>query len=201
MLIYFELCGFILLGFRCEVVEEIKPTKRESNDILTPASAKVMKAAAEGQQPRLSRSSSRSDGHMGDKDLSSIRSSSSLTDGLESLARASPPNISICNTSTSDNDNILENNSSCSPDVVHRAKNKNMGRWSNKEEATAALASFQAVLGTLTRTKESIGRATRIAIDCAKFGISAKVWLLFAVLLNSICLLLMPFSKGDSVSY
>ncbi|PSS06395.1 Protein HUA2-LIKE like [Actinidia chinensis var. chinensis] len=169
----------------CEVVEEIKPTKRESNDILTPASAKVMKAAAEGQQPRLSRSSSRSDGHMGDKDLSSIRSSSSLTDGLESLARASPPNISICNTSTSDNDNILENNSSCSPDIVHHAKPKNMGRWSNKEEATAALASFQAVLGTLTRTKESIGRATRIAIDCAKFGISAKVVELLVRVLES----------------
>ncbi|GFZ19453.1 Tudor/PWWP/MBT domain-containing protein [Actinidia rufa] len=168
----------------CEVVKEIKPTKRESNDILTPASTKVMEAAAEGP-PWLSRSSSRSDGHMVDKDLSGIRSSSSPTDGLESLARATPPNISICNTSTSDNDNILENNSSCSPDVVHRAKNKNTGRWSNREEATAALASFQAVLGTLTRTKESIGRATRIAIDCAKFGISAKVVELLVRVLES----------------
>ncbi|KAA8543211.1 hypothetical protein F0562_021294 [Nyssa sinensis] len=49
------------------------------------------------------------------------------------------------------------------------------GKCNNKAEATAALASFKAILGTLTRTKDSIGRATRIAIDCGKFGIAAKV--------------------------
>jgi hypothetical protein len=43
------------------------------------------------------------------------------------------------------------------------------------EAARAALLYFEAMLGTLKRTKESIGRATRIAIDCAKFGIADKV--------------------------
>ena len=43
------------------------------------------------------------------------------------------------------------------------------------EAGRAALLYFEAMLGTLTRTKESIGRATRIAIDCAKFGIADKV--------------------------
>ena len=43
------------------------------------------------------------------------------------------------------------------------------------EAGRAALLYFEAMLGTLTRTKESIGRATRIAIDCAKFGIATKV--------------------------
>lgn len=52
---------------------------------------------------------------------------------------------------------------------------KSLGQSGNIE-AKAALSSFEAVLGTLTRTKESIGRATRIAIDCAKFGYATKVY-------------------------
>lgn len=156
----------------CEVVKEIKPTQRESNGILTSTSVMVMAGAAADGPPNLSHSNSVSDDHLGYKDVSS----STPSDGVGSLARASPPNTSICNTSTSDNDNILENNGCCSPDVnLHPAKSKNTGKWSSKAEAATALASFQAVIGTLTRTKDSIGRATRIAIDCAKFGVAAKV--------------------------
>ncbi|KAF7120671.1 hypothetical protein RHSIM_Rhsim13G0022600 [Rhododendron simsii] len=170
----------------CEVVKEIKPTQRESNGILTSTSVKVMAGAAADGPPNLSHSNSVSDDHLGYKDVSS----STPSDGVGSLARASPPNTSICNTSTSDNDNILENNGCCSPDVnLHPAKSKNPGKWSSKAEAATALASFQAVIGTLTRTKESIGRATRIAIDCAKFGVAAKVlklWLERRILPDSI---------------
>ncbi|GMP91095.1 hypothetical protein CsSME_00041939 [Camellia sinensis var. sinensis] len=158
-----------------EAVKEIKPTQRDSS-IQIPTSVKLTAAAATEGPPKLPRSTSISDDHLGDKGISGIQSSSSPTDGLDSPARTSPPNASICNISTSDNDKILENNGCCSPDVnLVQAKSKNVGKWSNKAEPTAALASFQAVLGTLTRTKESIGRATRIAIDCAKFGIAAKV--------------------------
>lgn len=153
-------------------MKEIKPTQRESNGILTSTSVMVMAGAAADGPPNLSHSNSVSDDHLGYKDVSS----STPSDGVGSLARASPPNTSICNTSTSDNDNILENNGCCSPDVnLHPAKSKNTGKWSSKAEAATALASFQAVIGTLTRTKDSIGRATRIAIDCAKFGVAAKV--------------------------
>lgn len=126
-------------------------------------------------------------------DASGMRSSPCLTDGGDSLAQASPPSASICLMSTSDSSNIVQNNSSCSPDlrvhqkitlcapvvdkegkselvVTHRPKS--VGR---NAEAHAALSSFEAMLGTLTRTKESIGRATRVAIDCAKFGVASKV--------------------------
>ena len=39
----------------------------------------------------------------------------------------------------------------------------------------SALLYFEAMLETLTRTKESIGRATHIAIDYANFAIANKV--------------------------
>lgn len=49
------------------------------------------------------------------------------------------------------------------------------GERTNLAEVKAALASLELTLGSLTRTKESIGRATRIAVDCVKFGIAAEV--------------------------
>jgi len=45
----------------------------------------------------------------------------------------------------------------------------------NLAEVKAAIASLELTLGSLTRTKESIGRATRIAVDCVKFGVAADV--------------------------
>ncbi|PNY04857.1 HUA2-like protein 3-like, partial [Trifolium pratense] len=126
----------------------------------------------------------------GEKVISGIRSSTSLTDGGDCIPQGSPPNTSICNVSTSDSSNILHNGS-CSPDVhLHQKQSlsgpvdeskygseatqqsRSMGK--STEAARAALLYFEAMLGTLKRTKESIGRATRIAIDCAKFGIADK---------------------------
>jgi hypothetical protein len=128
---------------------------------------------------------------LGEKVISGIRSSTSLTDGGDCIPQGSPPNTSICNVSTSDSSNILHNGS-CSPDVhLHQKQSlsgpvdeskygseatqqsRSMGK--STEAARAALLYFEAMLGTLKRTKESIGRATRIAIDCAKFGIADKV--------------------------
>ncbi|KAL9239218.1 hypothetical protein vseg_013558 [Gypsophila vaccaria] len=45
----------------------------------------------------------------------------------------------------------------------------------NLVEVKAALASLELTLGSLSRTKESIGRATQIAVDCVKFGIASEV--------------------------
>ena len=51
------------------------------------------------------------------------------------------------------------------------------------DEANAARRSFKDFLSTLTRTKESISRATRLAIECAKFGIAGEVRLCISLLL------------------
>ncbi|KAJ7977442.1 HUA2-like protein 2 [Quillaja saponaria] len=161
----------VLLCFRCGVVKEVKLKQREgdTNSISFP------------------------DDRLGEKGIFVMRSSPSLIDGGECLAQGSPPNTSLCNMSTSDSSNILQSNGSCSPDVhlhfkrtsccpvveegkvesVSAQRPKFMGK--STETGHTALVSFEATLGTLTRTKESIGRATRIAIDCAKFGIAAKV--------------------------
>ncbi|KAL9675442.1 hypothetical protein QQ045_003644 [Rhodiola kirilowii] len=49
------------------------------------------------------------------------------------------------------------------------------GKVTKYIEAKASLTSFGNAIGTLTRTKDSIGRATRVAIECAKAGLAAKV--------------------------
>ncbi|WVZ57004.1 hypothetical protein U9M48_007452 [Paspalum notatum var. saurae] len=45
-------------------------------------------------------------------------------------------------------------------------------KLAGQDEANAARRSFRDFLSTLTRTKESIARATRLAIECAKCGIA-----------------------------
>ncbi|KAK7336728.1 hypothetical protein VNO77_17274 [Canavalia gladiata] len=131
-----------------------------------------------------------SNGYSGEKGNLDIMSSPSLTDGRVCLLQGSPPNTtSVCNISTSDSSNILQNGS-CSPDVHQKntvcgpidgwkdgtlANQRSRSAGKSTEAGDAALLYFEAMLGTLTRTKESIGRATRIAIDCAKFGIATKV--------------------------
>lgn len=42
-------------------------------------------------------------------------------------------------------------------------------------EAAVVRGAFEGMIETLTRTKESIARATRLAIDCAKYDIANEV--------------------------
>jgi hypothetical protein len=49
------------------------------------------------------------------------------------------------------------------------------GSLSGGTEAAVARDAFEGMIETLSRTKESIGRATRHAIDCAKYGIANEV--------------------------
>ncbi|KAL9681001.1 hypothetical protein QQ045_012782 [Rhodiola kirilowii] len=49
------------------------------------------------------------------------------------------------------------------------------GSLSGGTEAAVARDAFEGMIETLSRTKESIGRATRLAIDCAKYGIATEV--------------------------
>jgi len=62
------------------------------------------------------------------------------------------------------------------------------------DEANAARRSFKDFLSTLTRTKESISRATRLAIECAKFGIAGEVRLCISLLLVVFVHIKKPFS-------
>ncbi|GER24805.1 hepatoma-derived growth factor-related protein [Striga asiatica] len=153
----------------CEYVEEARPSSLNSK-IMQPVTP--MKVLNSGHVQSLAYSTYSSNEHMEDKTVSATQSSSSLTDGPESVARTSPPSSSICHMSALDNKRSLLNNSSCCPDVhLHLEKAKLAGKSSSKSEA---LSSFEAIIKSLTRTKESIGRATRIAIDCAKFGFATK---------------------------
>ncbi|PON52850.1 RNA polymerase II-binding domain containing protein [Trema orientale] len=164
--------------------EPLPDDNKEENDM----SEVVMEVVNEQKQD--SSSLSIPNDHLGDG--LDNHSSPSLTDGGDSLAQASPSNVSFHHVSTSD-DRSLQNNGTCSPDVhLHHKitlhppvvdgeekydsmviqRPKSAGKYA---ESNAALTSFEAMLGTLTRTKESIGRATRVAIDCAKLGVSSKV--------------------------
>lgn len=49
------------------------------------------------------------------------------------------------------------------------------GSLSGGTEAAVARDAFEGMIETLSRTKESISRATRCALDCAKYGIANEV--------------------------
>ncbi|MCH96437.1 HUA2-like protein 3-like, partial [Trifolium medium] len=131
---------------------------------------------------------STSNGCSGEKGALGIPASSSLTDGGVCIPQGSTPNTLVRNVSTSDSSNIHQNGS-CSPDVLQKnilsgpvdegkdgavANQQSRSMDKSTEAGNAALLYFEAMLGTLKRTKENIGRATRIAIDCAKFGFATK---------------------------
>ncbi|CAJ2674077.1 unnamed protein product [Trifolium pratense] len=50
-----------------------------------------------------------------------------------------------------------------------------VGSLGGGTEAAIARDAFEGMIETLSRTKESIGRATRLAIDCAKYGFANEV--------------------------
>ncbi|TKW36225.1 hypothetical protein SEVIR_2G426600v4 [Setaria viridis] len=52
---------------------------------------------------------------------------------------------------------------------------KGLNKLAGRNEANSSRRAFEAFVGTLTRTKESISRATRLALDCAKHGIAGEV--------------------------
>ncbi|KAF8009075.1 hypothetical protein BT93_J0152 [Corymbia citriodora subsp. variegata] len=58
---------------------------------------------------------------------------------------------------------------------VSSAQRHPLGSLSGGTEAAVARDAFEGMIETLSRTKESIGRATRLAIDCAKYGIAHEV--------------------------
>ncbi|KAI7755500.1 hypothetical protein M8C21_031674 [Ambrosia artemisiifolia] len=162
----------------CNRVEDDEETKKSMMEVDDSPSHTSVKELTVDPDSELLNSTHISEDDMRHKSVSGIRTPSLLTEPLDSadVSRASPPNnTSIClTTSTSYNSNLLENSGCSSPNVQEKAEH-NSNKWSTISEANAALASFEASLGALSRTKKNIDRATRIAIDCAKFGIAVKV--------------------------
>jgi hypothetical protein len=64
-----------------------------------------------------------------------------------------------------------------------------LNKLAGRHEANSSRRAFEAFVGTLTRTKESISRATRLALDCAKHGIAGEVrpCELFTLILEACC--------------
>lgn len=91
----------------------------------------------------------------------------------DSFGKGSPSNPMINHTSAIDDRLQHLRNGSRSPRGGPRQKS--LSKLTNHVEANAVRKSFEALLCTLTRTKESIGRATRLAIECAKYGIAGEV--------------------------
>ncbi|XP_038988769.1 protein HUA2-LIKE 2-like [Phoenix dactylifera] len=91
----------------------------------------------------------------------------------DSFGKGSPSNPMINHTSAIDDRLQHLRNSSRSPPGGLRQKS--LSKFTDYVEANAARKSFEALLCKLTRTKESIGRATRLAIECAKYGIAGEV--------------------------
>lgn len=159
---------FHICIFRTEFLEEACSASLGSSVVLSDDTpTKVLNSS---HRHSILHSASTSYDHIEDRTVSIAQSTSSLTDGADG-AKASPPSSSGCNLGSLDNNN--EHYSSSSTDApLHLEKTKLAGKSTSKGES---LSSFQAIIRSLTRTKESIGRATRIAIDCAKLGFATKV--------------------------
>ncbi|KAL8092734.1 protein HUA2-LIKE 3-like isoform X2 [Apium graveolens] len=113
--------------------------------------------------------------HSSCKDVSGIRSSPSLTGGPDS-ALVPHDDTSGCNVSAADNIVPYSNNGCCSVDAPSPHEYpKHAGKENGKVQASDTLESFKALLRSLTRTKDSIGCLTRIALKCGKLGISSEV--------------------------
>ncbi|XP_077251392.1 protein HUA2-LIKE 3-like [Tasmannia lanceolata] len=146
-----------------EVAKEVKgkliPMVRDISSYST--SMKVLIAAAQAKR-HLSRSTSIADNVSDDKIVSDAVSSLSSIHGVESSLQVSSPYPT----------NFIDGRKFES--LLNHGQTA-LGRWTGREEAKSALKAFEVMLGTLSRTKESIGRATRLAIDCAKYGIAGEV--------------------------
>ncbi|XP_006402313.2 protein HUA2-LIKE 3 isoform X1 [Eutrema salsugineum] len=119
----------------------------------------------------------------------------------DSPARGTSHSNSVCHMSTVESANVMQNNNNCSANIQFGEK-KTMSDDTVIEERKVetgipqvkkvvssdvqfTIESFETALGSLVRTKETIGRATRLAMDLVKFGMSAKAMEILAHTLES----------------
>ncbi|VVB06689.1 unnamed protein product [Arabis nemorensis] len=134
------------------------------------------------------------------ENLSDVKMSLSPADVEDSPARGTPHSNSVFHISTAESVNVMQNNSNSSN--VRLGEKKIMCDDTAKEERKVetgvtqvkkvtgsdvqfTIESFETALHSLVRTKETIGRATRLAMDLVKFGVSAKVMEILAHTLES----------------
>lgn len=151
-----------------EVKSKVTPRDRCTSPDLTPM--KDLIAAAQAKR-LLSRSTSFSDNFV-DYKVEAVLSPS-LASKEDSFGQGSPSNPMISYTCAMDDRLQNPRNGSRSP--FGGLRQKSLSKLTDHAEAYAARKSFEALLCTLTRTKESIGRATRLAIECAKYGLAGEV--------------------------
>ncbi|CAM0873256.1 unnamed protein product [Alopecurus aequalis] len=129
----------------------------------SPDSMPMKELIAVAQARRFSRSTSFSDNFLMGKYIAKTSVSTPLKEGQGHL---SPSNRITRPTSTND---IIRPKS-----PFDSLQQNDVKKIAVSNEANAARKAFGAFLGTLTRTKENIARATRLAIECAKYGIAAE---------------------------
>jgi hypothetical protein len=130
----------------------------------SPDSMPMKELIAVAQARRFSRSTSFSDNLLISKYIAKTSVSTPLKEGQGQL---SPSNRIIRHTSTID--------SIHSKSPFDSLQHNDVKTIAGSSEASAARKAFEAFVGTLTRTKENIARATRLAIECAKHGIAREV--------------------------
>jgi len=133
-------------------------------------------AAAQAKR-LLSRSTSFPDNVVDGKVFADSVASPSAINRGDSFVRGSPQNSLVYHRPATDDRTHNLQNGSRSPFSGQRDRGFN--KLTAPVEANVARRSFEALLCTLSRTKDSIGRATRMAIDCAKYGIAGEVSLHF----------------------
>ncbi|KAJ0256753.1 Protein HUA2-LIKE 3 [Hirschfeldia incana] len=119
----------------------------------------------------------------------------------DSPARSIPHSNSVCHISTVESENGMQSNSNCctsvqfdekktmTDDTVKEERKDEIGVTEVKKAVISdvqfTIESFETALSSLVRTKETIGRATRLAMDLVKFGVSAKAMEILAHTLES----------------
>ncbi|KAG0481026.1 hypothetical protein HPP92_011884 [Vanilla planifolia] len=152
-----------------EVKQNFTLKARSAASTLAPI--KDLIAAAQAKR-FLSRSTSFCDNVIDDKVAPDAVVSPSLISKEDSSGHISPSNPVLNRRPSSDDGTCYLQNGNRTPFGFSSVKGS---KYMNHAEANAARRSFESLLCTLSRTKESIGRATRLAIDCAKCGIAGEV--------------------------
>lgn len=96
----------------------------------------------------------------------------SLVNYIEDSSEQGSPSIPSATHGAPCDDRSQTSPNSSSP-ALHQ---KDAGIPTEHAEVEAARKAFEVSLHILSRTKDSIGRATQLAIECAKYGIAGEVW-------------------------
>ncbi|KAI3835744.1 hypothetical protein MKW92_033207 [Papaver armeniacum] len=174
----------------CEVVREVREELVVA-DVDAPSETTMRGLIAAAQAKRqLPHATSLSDDSLDDIAVSDTTVSASTNHRIGYLEKATPH---ISSTLDNHNNHLLQKGSE-SPEVPPHCKKpshvfemdkegkmepvvsngQSLNKW-NASETSLARKSFEGFLGTLSRTKDSIGKATRLAIDCVKCGIVGEV--------------------------